>query len=138
VDRETARALFASGRVARLSTVRPDGAPHVVPVCFALDGDTLYTAVDHKPKRSHALQRLENIAANPAVSLLVDHYDEDWSALWWARADGRAQIADPGDEGHARAVALLRSRYEQYRGAPELGRAIVVEIDRFSGWRATP
>ncbi len=109
-----------------------------MPICFALDGDTLYTAVDHKPKRSRALQRLENVAANPAVSLLVDHYAEDWSALWWARADGRAHIADPGDEAHARAVGLLRARYDQYRDAPELGHAIVVEIDRFSGWRATP
>jgi PPOX class probable F420-dependent enzyme len=136
VDRETARALFASGRVARLSTVRADGSPHLVPICFALAADTLYTAVDHKPKRSRALQRLENIAANPAVSLLVDHYEEDWSALWWARADGRAHIADPGDEEHVRAVELLRSRYEQYRDAPALGRAIIVEIDRFSGWRA--
>ena len=132
----TARTLLSEARVARLATVRPDGCPHLVPICFALDGDTLYTAVDHKPKRSRALQRLENIAANPAVSLLVDHYAEDWSQLWWARADGLARIADPGDAAHARAVELLCARYEQYRGAPELGRAIVVDVDRFRGWRA--
>jgi PPOX class probable F420-dependent enzyme len=136
MHRDSACQLLASARVARLATVRPAGSPHIVPICFALAGDTLYTAVDHKPKRSPALQRLENIAAHPAVSLLADHYDEDWSQLWWARADGLARIADPGSDDHARAVELLRARYPQYRDAPELGRAIVVEISRFSGWRA--
>jgi PPOX class probable F420-dependent enzyme len=131
-----ARARFADARVARLATVRADGRPHLVPICFALDGDTLYTAVDHKPKRSRALQRLENIAANPAVSLLADRYAEDWSQLWWVRADGIARIAEPGGAAHARAVELLCARYEQYRGAPELGQAIVVEIMRWTGWDA--
>jgi PPOX class probable F420-dependent enzyme len=132
----TARALFSEARVARLATVRADGSPHLVPISFALEVDTLYTAVDHKPKRSRELQRLENIAVNPAVCLLVDHYDEDWSQLWWARADGVARIAEPGGPAHARAVELLSARYAQYRGAPALGRTIVVEISRFTGWRA--
>jgi PPOX class probable F420-dependent enzyme len=136
MNRDSASALFMSARVARLATIRPDGSPHVVPICFALAADTLYTAVDHKPKRSRELQRLANIAANPAVSLLVDHYAEDWSQLWWVRADGLARIAAPGSDEHVRATALLRERYPQYRDAPELGRAIVVEISRFSGWRA--
>jgi PPOX class probable F420-dependent enzyme len=131
---DSASELFASARVVRLATIRPDGSPHLVPICFALDGDTLYTAVDHKPKRSRELQRLQNIAANPAVSLLADHYEEDWSQLWWVRADGLARVCEPGSDDHARAVELLCSRYTQYRDAPELGHAIVVEISRFSGW----
>jgi PPOX class probable F420-dependent enzyme len=137
VNSGEARRLFASRRVARLATVRPDGAPHLVPICFALEGDTLYSAVDHKPKRSRELQRLANIAANPRVTLLVDHYDEDWSTLWWVRADGVARIAEVGEPPHARAVELLRSRYAQYLDAPALGTAIVVELDAFSGWRAS-
>ena len=95
-NRKPARAAFASCRVVRLATVRPDGAPHLVPICFALEGDTLYSAVDHKPKASTALQRLANIAANPRVSLLADRYDEDWSLLWWVRADGTAHVAAVG------------------------------------------
>jgi PPOX class probable F420-dependent enzyme len=137
VDRKTARIRFAEARVARLATVRADGAPHLVPICFALDGDTLYTAVDHKPKRSVELQRLANIRANPHVTLLVDHYAEDWSTLWWVRADGVAQIAEIGDPSHRRAVELLSARYAQYREAPALGRAIVIELDRVSGWSAS-
>jgi PPOX class probable F420-dependent enzyme len=136
VDRETARTLFADARVARLATVRADGSPHLVPICFALAGDTLYSAVDHKPKRSVELQRLANIASNPRVTLLADHYTEDWSTLWWVRADGTARVADVGEHEHARAVELLCARYAQYREAPALGRALVVEIDRFTGWSA--
>jgi PPOX class probable F420-dependent enzyme len=136
MEPSAARARFSEARVARLATVRADGSPHLVPISFALAGDTLYTAVDHKPKRSRELQRLENIAANPAVCLLVDHYDEDWSQLWWARADGVARIAEPGDPAHARAVELLCARYAQYRGAPALGAAIVIDVTRFTGWRA--
>jgi PPOX class probable F420-dependent enzyme len=134
MEPSAARARFADARVARLATVRAEGSPHLVPICFALEGDRLYSAVDHKPKRSRALQRLENIAANPAVSLLADHYAEDWSQLWWVRADGIARIAEPGTAAHERATELLRARYEQYRGAPDLGAAIVVEITRWTGW----
>jgi PPOX class probable F420-dependent enzyme len=136
VDRKTARIRFAEARVVHLATVRADGAPHLVPICFALDGDTLYTAVDHKPKRSVELQRLANIRANPHVTLLADHYAEDWSTLWWVRADGLARIAEIGETAHRRAVELLSARYAQYRDAPALGRAIVIELDRFSGWSA--
>jgi PPOX class probable F420-dependent enzyme len=136
MEPSAARARFSDARVARLATVRSDGRPHLVPISFALEGDTLYTAVDHKPKRSRELQRLDNIAVHSEVCLLVDHYDEDWTQLWWARADGVARIAEPGDPAHARAVELLSARYAQYRGAPALGRAIVVEVSRFTGWRA--
>jgi PPOX class probable F420-dependent enzyme len=89
-----ARRRFAASPVARLATVRPDGTPHLVPVVFALVGDVVTTAVDHKPKRSTSLQRLANLRAEPRCSLLVDHYDDDWTRLWWARADGRAEVVD--------------------------------------------
>ena len=84
-----ARGRFAAARVARLATADATGQPHLVPVTFAVAGDMVYTAVDAKPKRTTALRRLANVAANPRVSLLVDHYDDDWSRLWWVRADGR-------------------------------------------------
>ena len=107
-----------------------------MPICFALDGDTLYSAVDHKRKRSRALQRLANIEADPRVCVLADHYDEDWTQLWWARADGLARIVAVGEPEHARAVELLLDRYPQYRDAPALGTAIAVEVTRWTGWQA--
>ncbi|WP_131773873.1 TIGR03668 family PPOX class F420-dependent oxidoreductase, partial [Protofrankia symbiont of Coriaria myrtifolia] len=87
-----ARRRFAAARVARLATVDAAGQPHLVPVTFALQDNAIVTAVDHKPKRSTALRRLANIAANPRVTLIADHYDEDWQTLWWARADGLARV----------------------------------------------
>ena len=131
-----ARARFATARVARLATTGP-ARPHLVPVCFALDGDTLYTAVDAKPKRTQRLQRLTDVARNPAVSLLADHYDDDWSTLWWARLDGDARVLEPGGRGHARAVALLAARYAQYRDRPPEGAALAVDAVRWTGWQAS-
>jgi PPOX class probable F420-dependent enzyme len=139
-----ARRRFATGRVARLATVVParagkDTAPHLVPVVFAVDltpaGDVVYSAVDAKPKRTTALQRLANVTANPAVALLVDHYDDrDWSALWWVRADGSGRVLDP-DQGEARhAVTLLASRYPQHREEPPRGPVLAVDVERWSGW----
>jgi PPOX class probable F420-dependent enzyme len=119
-------------RVARLATVGPDGSPHVVPICFALDGDTLYTAVDAKTKSTRRLRRLANIEANPAVEVVIDHWDEDWSRLWWVRLRGRARVVD-GDD---RALALLVAKYRQYRAAPPEGPFVVVEIESRSSWRA--
>jgi len=95
VSPEQARERFAAARVARLATADRDGRPHIVPIVFALDGDRIYSAVDQKPKRTTALRRLANVAANPNVSLLVDDYDDDWDRLWWVRADGRATVLDP-------------------------------------------
>jgi PPOX class probable F420-dependent enzyme len=132
-----ARERFAAARVARLATVTADGRPHLVPVTFAVDGDVVYSAVDDaKPKATMRLARLRNIAANPAVALLADHYDDDWSALWWVRADGMARVVEPGRGKAARAVDLLRARYEQYAGAPPPGPVIVIEVERWSGWSA--
>jgi len=84
--------LFASARVARLATVDDTGAPHLVPIVFALVGDVIYSAVDDKPKRHRRLRRLVNVAHEPRVSVLADHYDDDWTRLWWVRADGTAAV----------------------------------------------
>jgi PPOX class probable F420-dependent enzyme len=135
LDPQEARELFGSARVARLATVRESGGPHLIPICFALDGDTLFTAVDHKPKRTADLARLRNIAAEPRVSVLADLYDEDWSQLWWARMDGMAEVTDdPAAREHA--IGLLRARYVQYTDAPPDGPVVVVAATTWSGWRA--
>ena len=138
MEAEEARALFASARVAHLATVDEEGRPHLVPITFALDGDVIRTAVDHKPKRTTRLRRLRNIAANPRVSVLADHYSDDWSELWWARADGTARVLESQAPEHAEAVARLADRYEQYRERPPEGPAIAITVSRWSGWRATP
>jgi PPOX class probable F420-dependent enzyme len=133
VTADEARQRFAAARVARLATADLDGVPHLVAMTFAVVGNTIYSAVDHKPKRTTALRRLANVRANPAVSVLVDHYFDDWSALWWARADGRARVLEDGDE---KAVAALVARYEQYRARPPGGAVLAVEVERWSGWSA--
>ncbi|MFF0629463.1 TIGR03668 family PPOX class F420-dependent oxidoreductase [Streptomyces sp. NPDC004296] len=135
-----ARQCFAASRVARLATVDADGRPHLVPVVFALTGDTLAFAVDHKPKRTTELQRLANIRSHPAVCLLVDDYDEDWDRLWWARADGTATVLPPADEAGASAeyVRLLAAKYRsQYAGRRPEGPVVEVAVTRWSGWHAT-
>ena len=138
MDAAEARTRFAGARVARLATVGADGRPHLVPVVFALDGDALYTAVDDvKPKATTRLKRLANIAANPSVALLADHYDDDWRALWWVRADGMARLLEPADDEAGRARGLLAGRYPQYRDAPPPGVAIAVDVERWSGWAAS-
>jgi len=123
-------------RVGRLATVGADGRPHVVPICFALEGNTLYTAVDEKPKRTRRLRRLRDVEANPNVTVLVDHYEEDWSHLWWAQLRGRARIVESGPE-RERALALLAGKYEQYRAQPPQGPVIAVEIEERVEWAAT-
>ncbi len=136
VDPDEARRRFTTAPVARLATARPDGRPHVVPITFAVDGDTVATAIDHKPKRDRRLQRLANIAANPSVSILADAYHDDWSRLWWARADGQARIVEHGPL-FAWAVAALQEGYAQYRQRPPEGPAIVVTVERWSGWASS-
>jgi PPOX class probable F420-dependent enzyme len=136
LDADDTRGRFAAARVARLATVSGDGQPHLVPVVFAVEHDTVLIAVDHKPKRHRALRRLRNIAENPAVSLLVDHYDDDWDALWWVRADGTATVAED-EPALVRAREVLGARYPQHREQPPEGPAIVVEIRRWTGWSAS-
>jgi PPOX class probable F420-dependent enzyme len=105
-----------------------------VPIAFAVAGDTIYSAVDAKPKRTRALRRLANVRANPAVSLLVDHWDEeDWGRLWWVRADGRGRVLDPGDPEARRAVELLRERYPRQQAD---GEVLAMAVERWSGWTA--
>ncbi len=134
-DRHTFPAdVLAGARVARLATAGADG-PHLVPVVFAQSGGALWVPVDGKPKRHTRLKRLANIRANPRVSLLVDHYEEDWGALWWVRVDGRAAVVEPEDAGFDEALATLRGKYRQYALVPVTG-AIRIDIDHVSHWRA--
>lgn len=128
------RTRLAAARVARLGTVTVDGRPHLVPCCFALEGDTVYSAVDAKPKATLALRRLANLRAHGAASLLVDHYDEDWSALWWVRVDGTGRVIDHGPERDA-ALALLAAKYRQYRQQPPPGPVVALDV---TTWRAWP
>lgn len=134
---EDARRRLAAAPVARLATVRPDGAPHVVPVTFALADETIGIAVDHKPKRTTGLQRLANLRAEPRCSLLVDHYEDDWARLWWVRADGAAEVLDEPDGAHP-LLRALAERYPAYRDRPPTGPLILIGVRRWSGWAATP
>ena len=131
-----ARRRLAGARVARLATAAADGQPHVVAVTFAVDGDLIYTAVDHKPKTTTNLRRLRNITENPQVSLLADHYSDDWATLWWARADGRASILT-GAADIEGPVALLTARYPPYQATPPEGPVIAITATRWSGWSFT-
>jgi len=133
MDGPTARQHLLDARVARLATIDPRGKPHLVPVTFAVERDTIYFAVDSKPKRTTDLQRLRNIAANPSVCMLADHYEEDWTHLWWVRVDGTARILeDAAQAGHG--LDLLAARYPQYQRARPQGAVVAISIDRISGW----
>jgi PPOX class probable F420-dependent enzyme len=134
VTPEEARERFRAARVARLATADATGRPHLVPIVFAVEGDRVYSVVDAKPKRTGALRRLANVRENPAVAVLVDHYDEDWSALWWARAEGDARVLEPDRPEARQAVALLAQRYPQQQAR---GAVLAVEVARWSGWSAS-
>jgi PPOX class probable F420-dependent enzyme len=129
-----ARRRFAAARVARLATVGADARPHLVPIVFAVAAERIYSVVDSKPKRTSALKRLENVRANPSVSVLADHYDDsDWDALWWARADGSARVLELAEPEAARAVELLAARYPRQRAE---GAVLAIDVERWSGWSA--
>lgn len=131
------RDRLAGARVGRLSTLGTSGAPTLVPFCFVLDGERIYSAVDHKPKRTRRLQRLANAAHDPRVSVLVDHYEEDWDRLWWVRADGLAlTVDDPPEVEHA--LALLVEKYDQYRAQRPQGPVMRIDVTRWRGWSAAP
>ncbi|MEE2854764.1 MAG: TIGR03668 family PPOX class F420-dependent oxidoreductase [Actinomycetota bacterium] len=130
------KASFGRAPVARLATVTPGGLPHLVPVVFAVaadDGDVVYTAVDAKPKTTQRLRRLTNIDSNPRVSLLVDHYADDWAQLWWVRADGVATVHTHGDAVELGRL-LLRAKYPQYQSVSLDGPVIEVAVRRWSSW----
>ena len=130
------RGLVSPAPVARLATVRRDGHPHVVPVCFVITEDVVYSAVDGKPKRHRHLQRLSNVRATGTASLLVDEYDDDWSRLWWVRLDGRARLVDDTAEAE-RAIHALSDKYPQYRDQPPSGPVLAIDVQRWVGWSAT-
>ncbi|MAG96417.1 MAG: TIGR03668 family PPOX class F420-dependent oxidoreductase [Rhodospirillaceae bacterium] len=134
---EEQRRFLESRRVAHLATADAAGAPHVLPVCFAVDGANAYVTIDSKPKRPEVrtLKRLRNIAENPAVALVADHYDDaDWSHLGWVMLRGRAEVLAAGPE-HDAAQRLLRQRYAQYAAmALEDLPVIAIRIERVAGW----
>jgi len=154
---QSARERFATGRVARLATVNRGGAPHVVPVTFvvvSVDGaeldpaeldraaddssagrDAIVFAVDHKPKSTSALRRLDNIAAQPRVAFLVDDYDELWERLWWVRADAAARTVS--GTRRERVLAELVAKYEQYADRVPAGPVVEALVTRWSGWQAS-
>ena len=126
---------FAQAPSARLATVTPGGKPHLVPVVFAVRDDVVYTAVDAKPKKTRKLRRLANIEHNPSVSFLVDHYDDDWTQLWWVRVDGVAAIHRDGDVMHT-GYDALRAKYPQYQMVSLDGPVIAVAVQRWSSWHS--
>lgn len=131
---EEVRRRFAAARVACLATANAAGQPHLVPLVFAVDGDRVLSVVDDKPKRSSDLRRMANVMENPRVSLLVDHYEDDWSALWWVRADGTGRIHETGSAAAEAAIDLLAERYEQYKMRRPRGNVLEVDVLGWSGW----
>ncbi len=129
------KARFTESPVARLATAARDGKPHLVPVVFAVVRDVIYTAIDAKPKTTQRLRRLANIENNPQASLLVDHYADDWTRLWWVRADGVATIHRDDEQMHT-GYRLLRAKYPQYQSVPLNGPVIAMAVRRWSSWHA--
>ena len=136
VDREDALMRVGAARVARLATINGDGSPHVVPIVFAVAGETLYSAVDAKPKRSRRLRRIENARERPDVTVLVDHYEDDWRRLWWVRLDGRARVLDAAGEETELALRLLTDKYEQYRRESAGLPVLAVDVRDWRAWEA--
>jgi PPOX class probable F420-dependent enzyme len=135
MDSETMRDLVSRAPVGRLATVRRDGRPHIVPICFVVADDVVYSAVDQKPKRHQRLQRVSNVRETGTASLLIDEYRDDWTQLWWVRLDGRARIVDSPAEAE-RAIRSLSDKYPQYRDQPPTGPVLAVDVERWVGWSA--
>jgi PPOX class probable F420-dependent enzyme len=133
MDIVRARRQLEDARIGRLGTITSDGRPHLVPCCFVLVGEVAYTAVDAKPKSTVMLRRIRNIEAHPATCLLVDHYEEDWSALWWVRLDGRGRIVDSPAEADD-AKDALRAKYRQYRQLAIPGPVIAIDGATWTSW----
>jgi PPOX class probable F420-dependent enzyme len=130
----TMRRLVASARSARVATLDPDGRPNLVPIVFVLEGDTLYSSVDAKPKESPELRRLANVRDRPeGIAVLIDHYEEDWPELWWVRLRGRARVLTDGSE-RVRALELLVQKYPRYRDMPPQGDVLAVDVAEWRGW----
>lgn len=140
MELDDARARFRTARVARLATLGPYKQPHLVPITFVLGsrpgGDAICFAVDNKAKSTRVLKRLHNIARNPSVSVLVDAYSDDWSELWWVRADGDAVVLEHGDVFDV-AIAGLCEKYPQYAAEPPAGPVVVVDVSTWRSWEAS-
>lgn len=136
MNRDEAQRRFTAARVAYLATIRPTGAPHIIPITFVLDGKTVLWAVDHKPKTSDRLQRLFNIETHPEVSLMVDHYHDDWRYLWWVRADGMARIITDAESAED-AIDLLARKYPAYKERPPQGPVVAIDVKKWRGWTAS-
>ncbi len=136
MDRKEIVRRLGNARSATLGTVDERGRVHLVPIVFAVCDQRLYTAVDRKPKSTFRLKRLRNIESNPNVSVLVDHYDDDWAALWWVRIDGTARVIGSGPVLR-KGLALLTGKYETYTTEPPPGPVIEVRIENVRAWSAT-
>ncbi len=137
MDEREMRERLDRARLAHLATVSPTGHPHVVPICFTLVGDDISSVVDHKPKSTIDLARLENVRHHPSVSLVVDFYDDaDWDRLWWVRADGEARVIESGVE-YSNAIHRLRAKYPQYSLRRPTGPVLAIRVQRLSGWTAS-
>lgn len=133
---DTIRQFLAHQRIARLATSDASGRPHVVPVCYVLAGNVLYSVIDRKPKRKSPpyLRRIQNIQTNPRVAVVVDVYSEDWSQLAYVLIEGQARLISEGEE-HSAALAALREKYPQYRAmALEDRPVIAITIERITTW----
>jgi PPOX class probable F420-dependent enzyme len=135
-EADAMRERVRTARVARLATIDPDGRPHLVPIVFVLDGQSLYSAVDAKPKRSRKLRRVANARERSAVTVLVDHYEDDWGRLWWVSFRGRGRVLDTGVEAE-RALRLLADKYEQYRRERPGRPVLAVDILEWRSWDAS-
>ena len=132
--------FLRSARTGHLATADVKGQPHVIPVCYAFDGESIYSVLDAKPKTTPLknLRRVRNILANPQVSLVVDHYDEDWKQLQYILVSGNAEMLESGEEW-AQAIANLRQKYPQYKSM-DLNNSPVIKINpaRYSPWSFQP
>ncbi|MBM7458699.1 TIGR03668 family PPOX class F420-dependent oxidoreductase [Rhodococcus coprophilus] len=130
------RRRVTEARVARLATADESGEPHLIPIVFALDGDAIHTCVDDKPKTTRRLRRLTDIAANPRVSVLVDHYSDDWSQLWWIRVDGFATVHAADTDAGVTGLDALARKYPQYQSKRPPGPVITIAGLRWRAWSA--
>ena len=124
--------------VGRLATTSSEGVVRLVPFCFAVVGDRLVSAVDHKPKRTTRLGRLDDIAATGSATVLIDHYEDDWDRLWWVRIRGTAAVHGDDESLASAARAALVAKYAQYRQHPPAGPVYSVQLDECTWWRAQP
>ena len=133
---EWARERFEQARVGRLATITSTCRPHLVPVVFALVGSNVWTSVDSKPKSTRSLRRLANIESNQQVSMIVDQYEDDWSALWWVRVDGDAKVVSVDTEDGRKALSALVAKYPQYATQAPPGPLIRIAVGSWTSWSA--